>query len=375
MLPNDINEHLLHDLIELYKPGIIFDPKEPNNIKFLNTQLAHNLNEKLCLLLSTSGSTGSPKLVRLSRENLENNSDSIIKYLSISNREKALCSLPLSYSYGLSVLNSHLKSGATVFLTDQSPFDKEFYEILKNEGITSIAGVPFFYNILFRTGFLKESFPDLRTMTQAGGNLPNKLVKVFNEYSQKENKQFFVMYGQTEATARMTYYLTRKEPSKIGSIGIPIPGGKIEISSSGELIYHGKNVMLGYANSIEDLSTGDINNGRLPTGDIAKKDSEGFFYITGRKKRFIKIAGSRFNLDELESSLEERFAENFIVSGQDEKLFVGYVSEDLDKEDFLTFLYERFSLKRAFIKLYQMKEIPFTKNGKKDYHKLKELSL
>ena len=153
--------------------------------------------------------------------------------------------------------------------------------------------------------------PFLKTITQAGGKLNDELNLEFSKYCNNTNKRFFVMYGQTEATARMSYLPHENSIDKLGSIGIPIPGGEFSLinkdmqkvnkpNTVGELIYKGKNVSLGYASCIADLKKGDENKGILHTGDLATRDVDGYYYIVGREKRFVKLFGNRVNLDETE---------------------------------------------------------------------------
>ena len=189
-----------------------------------------NLYKDLGLLLTTSGSTGSPKLVRLSYENVKANAESIAEYLSIDENERPITSLPMYYSYGISVINSHYIKDATLLLTDHPVIQKLFWMFAQDEKATSIAGVPFTYEMLRRLRIFKMDLPYLKTMTQAGGKLNAKLAKEYIENAQATGKRFFVMYGQTEATARMSYLPLDKALEKYASIGIAIPGGRFAIT-------------------------------------------------------------------------------------------------------------------------------------------------
>lgn len=373
LLPPTLEKGLKLSLQKLYKPGVVFAEGDLDNIKISNQSEVIKINSKTAILLSTSGSTGSPKLVRLSYKNISSNASSIIQYLNVSASDKALCTLPLSYSYGLSVLNSHLSAGGCTYLLDSSPFDTEFYEIIEQKGISSICGVPFFYQMLSRTGFLNKNFSSLKVLTQAGGRMAEKLAIKFHEYSTKKNLKFFIMYGQTEASARISYVPSESLSCKYNSIGVPIPGGELSLAEDNELIYSGPNVMLGYAENISDLSLGDMNNGKLLTGDIARVDQDGFYYVIGRKKRFVKIAGSRFSLDEVETALEKEFNSPFLVVGEDDKLSINFESVDLQNEQIYDFLSSKFFLKRNFILLKQIQEIPYTQTGKKNYLSFQKL--
>lgn len=329
MIDVEKDNETIDKLIEIYNPNYLWVPVEisefySNRGKNLFTILGYsliaihnndlNLNKDLALLLPTSGSTGSPKLVRLSNKNLISNALSIANYLDITSDERPVTSLPMHYSYGLSVINSHLIKGATILLTEYSVMQKEFWGFTKEYGATSISGVPYTYEMLKRLRVFRMDLRDLKTFTQAGGKLNAKLVKEYVEESIQHKKQFIVMYGQTEATARMSYLPFDRAKDKNDSIGIAIPGGSFKLVDKGneveepdidgELVYYGPNVSLGYAESVSDLSKGDENNGVLYTGDIARKDKEGYFYITGRMKRFVKVYGNRVNLDAIEQMLK-----------------------------------------------------------------------
>lgn len=225
--------------------------------------------KELALLLTTSGSTGSPKLVRQSYENIISNTQSIVEYLGISALERPVTTLPMNYTYGLSIINTHLYTGAYILLTDKSMMQKEFWNFAKEQGATSFGGVPYHYEMLKKLRFFEMDLPDLRTMTQAGGKLSRGLHIEFAEYAQKSGKKFVVMYGQTEATARMAYLPADMALKKAGSIGIAVPGGRFELVGAdgsvvtkedtvGELVYYGANVTLGYAQCRKDLG-GVIN--------------------------------------------------------------------------------------------------------------------
>ena len=372
LLPKNIDEGLIKNLSKVYKPAIKFGPNHIDDIQIYKDLISSNgLPNEISLLLSTSGSTGSAKLVKLSGQNLDANARSISKYLKIESNQIAHCALPLSYSYGLSVLNSHLSSGASIFLSDLNPFSDGYYDELINEKITSISGVPFFYQMLFRTGFLDKDIPSLKVITQAGGKLNDKLIEKFCDYAQKRNISFFVMYGQTEATARISYVPPEMLSQKIGSIGVAIPGGNLGLSKQGELIYSGPNVMLGYAENYKELFEKRINNteihSKLSTGDMASVDDYGYFYISGRIKRFLKLAGSRFGLDEIETFLESEFHECFLASGIDDRLEIVIEANDIDPLDIGEALQAKFGIGRSFIKTKFVEQIPRKENGKKDY--------
>lgn len=212
---------------------------------------AVNTDPRLSVLLSTSGSTGVGKCVALSQHNILSNCNAILDYLPIEESDITLATLPLSYSYGLSVLNTHLAKGAQCRFTESSVFDKAFWQILKDTPVTSLAGVPSFYEMLLRMRFTRMELPSLRYFTQAGGKLASQFILQLADYATLHHKQFFVMYGQTEATARMAFVEPDNIASKPGCIGKAIPGGEFmllddddapiyAVDTPGELCYRGE---------------------------------------------------------------------------------------------------------------------------------------
>ena len=315
MLDAKIDAQLLQRFLEIYRPDFIWRPGSEGYVleegHWTEDKGQRVLYDELALLLTTSGSTGSPKLVRQSYKNIRANTASIVEYLKLDSSERPITTLPMNYTYGLSIINSHLAVGATILLTEKSIMQREFWNFFTEQGATSFGGVPYTYEMLDKLMFFRRKLPSLRTMTQAGGKILPELHRKFAEYAQREGKNFVVMYGQCEATARMSYLPPERALDKVGSMGIAIPRGRFllfdvdgkqitEPEVTGELVYEGANVTLGYAECADDLAKGDERHGRLVTGDMAKRDEEGFYYIVGRKKRFLKIFGNRVNLDETE---------------------------------------------------------------------------
>lgn len=307
-----------------------------------NSEIKYALHSELALLLSTSGSTGSKKYVRLSYQNVKANSESIAIFLELDSTERPVLTLPMQYAYGLSIINSHLMVGATLLVTDKNIMQKEFWNFIREKQATSISGTPYVYEILKKMGFLHKRVDSIKTMTQAGGKLSEENHKLYAEYANKNGIKFFVMYGQTEATARMTYLPYNKSLQKCGSIGIAIPGGEVSLIDEnnqemndafveGEIVYRGPNVSLGYAEGYQDLGKGDERKGILYTGDIAWKDEEGCYYIVGRKKRFLKIYGNRISLDEIEQIIQIKFPEvDCCCCGNDDHIIVFLNNENQD---------------------------------------------
>lgn len=326
------------------------------------------LHDDLRLLLSTSGSTGSSKLVRLSGRNLDANARSIAQYLDLSSADRAITSLPLHYSYGLSVLNSHLSVGATLLLSGRSVTDPEFFDFFEREGGTSLAGVPYTYDLLEASGFRDRSLTSLRTLTQAGGRLSLDLAETYARWSLERNVRFYVMYGQTEATARISYVEPSELLSNLGTIGMPIPGGMLAVDGSsgepGELVYTGPNVMMGYARDAEDLAL-PAGPDILRTGDMAVVEPNGFFRVVGRQSRFLKLFGLRVSLDEVETILA-RAGHTCAAAGNDNLLAVaieGSPDATVIRQD----LASTIGIPTRSIEVELVEELPRLPSGKVDY--------
>ncbi|MQA11893.1 MAG: AMP-binding protein [Pseudonocardiaceae bacterium] len=266
---------------------------------------------ELAVLLPTSGSTGNPKLVRLSRRAVQHNAEAIAEVLGIDADEVAPTSLPLHYSYGLSVLNSHLVRGATVVIEASGLLARPFWNAVTEYGVTSLAGVPYHYEMLRRLRFDPARCPSLRTLTQAGGKLRDDLVGEFNDTMRGAGGRMFVMYGQTEAAPRMATVPAERLADKLGSAGCALPDGVLSVRRAdgkettqpgigGEVVYRGPNVMMGYAEREAELAEGDQLGGVLATGDLGYLDRDGYLFITGRLKRIGKVFGNRVSLDDLE---------------------------------------------------------------------------
>lgn len=341
------------------------------------------INPELALCLTTSGSTGSPKFVRLSAKNILANAESIAEYLEIDENERPITTLPSYYSYGVSVINSHLIMGATILLTEGTVAQRDFWSFLKEQKATSIAGVPYTYEMLKMLRFMRMDLPYLKTMTQAGGKLNRDIAKEYIEWAQRKEKRFFVMYGQTEATARMSYLPLEHALDKYASIGIAIPRGQFSLIDSngntidvpdvdGELIYEGPNVSLGYAECRADLAKGDENNGILHTGDEARKDSDGYYYITGRMKRFVKVWGNRCNLDATEQIVKSNFTTSCACVGVDDKITI-FVTEQGLEEKIVKLLVEKTGFNSKAFDVRAIDAIPLKSSGKIDYPAMQQM--
>lgn len=402
MVPVLLNAHLeqglLDNLVSTYKPRFIWSPEEQveklreygdecyfeeYGYSLLKTDFdgQFELYDELCLLLTTSGSTGSPKFVRQSYRNVASNAQSIVQYLQLDETEKPITTLPMNYTYGLSIINSHLMVGATLLLTDKGLMQKEFWKFFKEEGATSFGGVPYTYEMLKKLRFFSMDLPSLRYMTQAGGKLLPKLHQEFAEYAVQRDKKFIVMYGQCEATARMGYLPAEKSVDKCGSMGIAIPGGRFHLTDAtgktidepditGELIYEGDNVTLGYAECGADLKKGDERGGVLETGDMARVDADGYYYIVGRKKRFLKIYGNRVNLDEIDRLIKAEFDGIDVTSaGTDDHMYL-FVTNDKLSDQVKHFVALKTGLNSGAFHMVTIDSIPKNDSGKILYQEL-----
>ncbi|WP_427383824.1 AMP-binding protein [Janibacter sp. G56] len=291
----------------------------------------HDLHPELAVLLSTSGSTGSPKLVRLSHDNLQSNAEAIAQALGLRADDRAITSLPAHYCYGLSVLHSHLAVGASVVLTGASVVDPCFWDAARTHSVTSLAGVPHTFEMLERIAGATASLPSLRRITQAGGRMAPRRVAEVAERGRREGWDLVVMYGQTEATARMAILPPELLPGAEDSVGRAVPGSRLTLDHGvpeavdlgpdvGELLLEGPGVMLGYARSPRDLALGRTTH-VLRTGDLARIDEDGLVRIIGRRRAFLKVLGTRIDLGEVEARLEERGL-SACAGGTDETLDV-----------------------------------------------------
>lgn len=337
------------------------------------------IDERTALLLTTSGSTGSSKLVRLSHRNISSNACSIARYLEISPADRAITMLPLSYSYGLSVLHSHLICGASIVLNEEPVVTRDFWDAFKTHECSSLVGVPHTHQTLLKMGIYRRPPTCLRYVTQAGGRLDAAMASEIHTSLLQHRIPFFVMYGQTEATARISYLPPEYLPKRPGSIGIAIPGGTLSVVNElgeqcralevGQISYCGPNVMMGYADGPADLARGDDLNGQLLTGDLGFYDEAGFFFLTGRVKRIAKILGMRVNLDEVEAFLAKYFPAAVVERAGKISCFVEK-ADSAEINQIQNILRDKLILSGDSINIQVVEKLPRTANGKLDYPKL-----
>ncbi len=341
----------------------------------------HELHPDLALLLSTSGTTGGAKLVRLSGDAVVSNARAIAESLDLSESDRAVTSLPLHYCYGLSVVTSHLVAGGSVFITDRSVVDPCFWAAIEHGGVTTLAGVPYTFEMIDRFGTDALSVPALRLVTQAGGRMEPSTVRRYAELGREAGWDFVVMYGQTEATARMAVATPADTYRHPRSVGQAIPGGSFRIgpvpddldhgvariNGVGEVIYSGPNVMLGYANEAGDLARGrEVTE--LRTGDLGRLDGSGRLQLVGRASRFVKLHGKRVDLDHVESCLRTT-RRTVRCAGDDDGLVVVTVSpgsEPASDDDLRREVRELTAIPDARIVAVRLPDLPRTASGKVD---------
>lgn len=387
ILGSSIDRQLLSNLITLYQPSFLWVPLkmvEEFEYSKLFSVFDYCLLETgakgfpmysdLALLLPTSGSTGSPKLVRHSYKNVEENAKNVAEAFEIKNTDRAIAILPIQYTMGLSVVSSYMYAGGTLLLVNGSLTDGSFWKFIKEQKATSFTGVPYSFEILQKLRFFRMDLPDLKLINQGGGKLTADLFKTLANYAADSGRRFIASYGQTEATARMAYLPAEMALEKVCSIGRAIPNGRLVLLGSdgkeilepeieGELVYTGPNVTLGYALKCEDLLKADEFKGVLRTGDIAKRDKDGYYYIVGRLSRFLKLYGLRIGLDEVEQMVKAAFEIDCICTGDDTKMKVS-ITNDQMTESVRQFIEEKTGLYHMAFEVVYLPQIKRNDYGK-----------
>lgn len=388
-----IDDALLSSLLKIYTPAYIWTPlEEAQRFSFkkifemygyalLKTPYEpYPINENLQLCMTTSGSTGSPKLVRYKKGNLEANAKNVAIAFGWTKNERAICDLGMQYTMGLNVINTHLYVGAVVLLTTYNLLSPEFWAYIKEERGTNFTGVPFSYDILFRLHFERMDLPNLCTLSQGGGKLTEKRFTQLAEYAQKTGKRFIASFGTTETSARMACLSPELAINKIGSIGRAIPEGELflidengdivtELTGEGELCYTGPNVTMGYAVSKDDLMKGDEFNGVYHTGDLARRDEDGCYYVTGRLSRFLKLLSYRVSLDQSERLIQEEFNIECACAGTDHRMNI-YITDERKKSEVLEFISIKTGLFKNLFQVFAVPQILRNESGKIRYKEL-----
>jgi acyl-coenzyme A synthetase/AMP-(fatty) acid ligase len=382
---------LYQQLLDTYQPTYICAPTHHFfEGQVIDTQLGYTLTKvsdniypihnDLSHLLPTSGSTGSPKLVRHKYENIEAAGLNISTFFELKTTDRPLMVLPLYYTMGLSMVFSHLRVGATILITGLSMTDPNFWKFLKEQCATSFTGVPYSFQVLNLMRFFRMNLPDMELLTQGGGKMPTDLNIKFAEYCRDNGKRWIATYGQSECTARMAYLPAKWALDKVGSIGIAVPNGELSLidadgnliitpRTEGEMCYRGQNVTMGYAREQSDLTLGDERNGYIRTGDLAYFDEDGCYYIVGRMGRFLKLFGMRVGLDECEQIVQTECGIECACVGTDEKMIV-YITNAERQSEVKDILVQKTHIVATSFEVRIIDEIPKNEAGKKLYSKL-----
>ena len=391
-----LDDGLYQSLNELYQPPYVCVPEgmaEKFPYETVITCYGYTLmktgheacpmNNELSHLLPTSGSTGSPKLVRHKYANIEAAAMNISTFFELTEKDRPLMVLPLYYTMGLSMVFSHFYVGATLLITNLSMTDRNVWRFMKEERATSFTGVPYSFEILNLMRIFRMDLPDLKLLTQGGGRMPRELNLKFAEWCRDTGRKWIATYGQSECTARMAWLPAKWAIEKVGSIGIAVPNGELSLidmdgntittpNTEGEMCYRGKNVTMGYARKREDLLLGDERHGFIRTGDLAYFDEDGCYYIVGRMGRFLKLFGMRVGLDECERIIKAKFqGTECACVGTDEKMIV-YLTDENNKDKVKEELVARLKLVASSFEIRVITEIPKNEAGKILYAKLNE---
>ncbi|MDP9128624.1 MAG: AMP-binding protein [Pseudomonadota bacterium] len=380
----DVSTLHLRAAIDVYRPGTIIAPAGQSlpgyktvqspliTLEILRREVADRtaIHKDLYLLLLTSGSTGSPKGVRLSYQNIASNTAAIAASLGLTPEGRALVHLPLSYSYGLSVLHMQLASGGSCLLTEQGMMSRTFWQLAQAERATVFSGVPYHYEMLAKLGLDRIQADSFRMFTQAGGAMSPELTLDVWRGIEARQGQLFIMYGQTEASPRISCLAFHDHPAKLGSCGRVLQGGEISIEDE-EVVYTGPNVMMGYAESRSDLALGDVLHRRLATGDLGYLDDDHYLFITGRRQRFAKLYGFRISLDDIET-LAGRHGPSAALEIRGMIVVVTTIRDEAMHERIRKSILEATGLSSAWLEIRWLEGIPLEPNGKVAYGRLRE---
>ena len=388
-----IDNELLSNLLCIYTPAYVWCPiEEAHRFEYEKVYECYGyvllktgneiypLNDKLQLCMTTSGSTGSPKLVRYKKGNLEANAKNVAIAFGWTDTERPICDLGMQYTMGLNVINTHLYVGATVLLTTYNLMSGEFWDYIKKERGTNFTGVPFSYDIFYRLHFDRMDLPDLHTLSQGGGKLTDARFIQLAEYAQRTGKRFIPSFGTTETSARMACLPAELALTKTGSIGRAIPEGELFLIdengkvltnpvAEGEMCYKGPNVTMGYAVCKEDLLKDDEFNGEYHTGDLARRDEDGCYFVTGRLSRFLKLLSYRVSLDQSERLIQQEFGIECACAGTDQRMNI-YITDESKKADVLNFIADKTNLYKTLFKVFVVPEIIRNDSGKIRYKEM-----
>lgn len=394
MISSHMDANLRDTLISTYRPEFLWVPdrmlSEFPDQEVIAAKYAYSLvktgyaspvlYDDLAMLLTTSGSTGSPKLVRHRYRNLYSNAENVAAFFGFTEEDRSLIDLQLHYTMGLNVACSSLYAGATLIMTTQNMMQRSFWDYFAKQRVTNITGVPYTYEMLKKLKFFKRDYPHLRILAEGGGRLTDDMFREVATYARDTGKQFFATFGTSETTARLAFLDPAHALERIGSIGKAIPNGRLSLiddngneitekEATGEMVYSGENVTLGYALCIDDLKKGDERNGTYATGDLAHRDADGYYYIIGRKSRFLKLYGYRVALDESERLIRDHFHIECACAGTDDKMMIYVTTEGLDAQ-IRQFMSEKTGISIGAFGVVTIPVIPKNEVGKILYRKL-----
>lgn len=377
MLLEDFDKDFVKPIIKDYKPFYIWKRKSSEDYVIdMNTHFLietgnapYEINENLALLFTTSGSTGNNKMVKISYGNLR--AAYIRSKDFIFNSDfKSIAVMPINYIFSLGFCMWTWYAGATVYITENNVQSKEFYEFYKTEKINSIAIIPFILQMFDKLSFWdNEVLNQTKFVVLSGAKLTIELQK---KYIDLLKEKFWIGYGQTEITDVEIAANSADIIEKDGTVGKALPGAKVSVDSSGELIVESDSVCMGYAYNYKDLIKGDENHGVMHTGDIVDIDDDGYIYIKGRKSRFVKITGKRISLDDIETILQKGIEYPLVCTGDTDIVsiyFEGQKDENAEKYCMET-LHSKVHISKKMLKFNWVDKIPRNATGKILYSKL-----
>ena len=391
LLSVDIDDKLLDNLISLYRPAYLYCPKGHKKTEsfslcqefvldrhvFLKSGFkTYDIHPDVALLLSTSGTTGSAKLVKISYENLYDNTEYVVRHLAMEGGQRGLSPLPVNHTYGLAFCLWHWHCGATLYVSsDEMVIGKKFKELFIRAKINNFAATPYVYDMLKKVCFWDEQTLENLNYAMSGGGQISEQNQI--ELVNLMKNKFWIMYGQTECTciiAGMNFDVNSIKQRAVGKAF-----GNIEPtidSDTGELIIKSKSVCMGYANGWKDLANGDENFGIMHTGDVAHIDEDGCIYLHGRLTRYVKILDKRVSLEDLEQYLYNEFSDaEFACVGEDNHVVIGYTGADRNRDDMIKTLLDRsMKIPKKMIACYWIEEIPRYNTGKVNYKKIEEMA-
>lgn len=386
-LSENIDKELFNNLLESYQPQFICVDqshvkdyflkivyREKGYVYLYTGYAQYPINDKLELLMTTSGSTGSPKLVRYKQGNLTANAANVAKAWGWTQDERPICDLSMNYTMGLNVINTHLFAGAKLLLVSSNITNVKYWNFIKENTATNFTGVPFSFDLLWKLRFFRMNLPHLTTLSAGGGKLTDVMFKTIAEYARDNGKRFIASFGTTETSARIAMLEPNLALERIGSIGKAIPEGELflldhdgniieKVEAEGELGYRGPNVTMGYAFSKDDLMLGDTFEGLYLTGDMARRDKDGFYYIVGRKSRFLKMLGYRVSLDQCENLIRTRFNIDCACSGSDDQMKI-FITDESFIDSIREFISEKTGIYVSMFQVVKVESIPRNNEGK-----------